>query len=197
MNLFRWSMESDLQQTEQSASPILQLQLPSMQHYLGNNSLWTKSAVVILPPGSEIANNSRTCHLILKSFWLYHINFEPSMGGRIPSLILVQSARYFRFFYMIPDILTALATDSCESSFFPSKMRRFLGFQMAQHKTTISSSDFLLLFLSISCKALSISWWSSSFTSSAKIVFFQTSRAHFSPHLWQRIKPSFSKDFEL
>lgn len=84
------------------------------------------------------------------------------MRGRIPSLILVQSARYFRFFYMIPEILTALATDSCESSFFPSKMRRFLGFQMAQHKTTISSSDFLLIFLSISCKALSISWWSSS-----------------------------------
>lgn len=55
LNVFRWSMESDLQQTEQSASPILQLQLPSMQHYLGNNSLWTKSAVVILPPGSEIA----------------------------------------------------------------------------------------------------------------------------------------------
>lgn len=43
LNVFRWSMESDLQQTEQSGSPILQLQLPSMQHYLGNNSLWTKS----------------------------------------------------------------------------------------------------------------------------------------------------------
>lgn len=77
-------------------------------------------------------------------------------------------------FYIIQELILLLQLIIENHLLFPSKMRRFLKCQMAQHKKTISSNSFLLFFLIILINTLNKFSWSSNFISLAKVIFFQS-----------------------